>query len=91
MKNREFYTSCEVPKSEVGENLNTRELPDLQYVMIIQYMFISVVGRYYLACLILTCVSLLTSILSANIWSKGDLKMPIPEVARVSLYTVIKM
>ena len=32
MKIREFWTSWKVKKSKIRENLNTRELPDLQYI-----------------------------------------------------------
>ena len=32
MNIREFYVSWKVLKSEIRENLNTRKLPDLQYL-----------------------------------------------------------
>ena len=46
MKIREYWTSWRVPKSENRENLNTRKLQDLQYIGLLQFIYVGAGWMY---------------------------------------------
>ena len=43
MKIREFQATWKIPKTEIRENLNTRKLPDLQYIYTCTYPVIIII------------------------------------------------